>query len=196
MPIFMDYSNFGGPLGDPPGGLPGSRVGIAETFPRMLAIGDAPFGATANWNATAIYLPAGLIIQGITFFSGGQALGTGVHQWFGIWDKNLALLGGSADDTSTAWAANTAKRLALTTPKRTTYAGLYYVGGLVTATTVPTVASIGIFGGAATNGLVMRGLTPAIRVVDNTTVDTALAPTLTQVASSTATNPPFYAVLD
>lgn len=193
MPAFTEF--FGGNTGDAPGGLPGSRVGIAETFPRILCGGENVAWTTANWNAVAIYLPSGLKVSGITMFS-GAALAAGTHQWFGIWDKNLALWGGSADDTSTAWGANSAKRLALTTPKTTAYNGLYYVGGCITAGTVPGLIGTGQFGGTSANGLITRGLTPALRVLDSTTADTALAPTLTQAAAATATTSQFYAVLD
>lgn len=186
------FDTFGGPSGDVPGGLPGSRVGVAETFPRILASG-AFTPTTAHWNATAIYLPAGLIVRGATFFA-QTALGTGTHQWFGLWDKNLALVIGSADDTSTAWATGTAKRLAFTAATRLTYTGLYYVGIeiSVSAGNVPSLASLGTAVGVGP----LRALTPAATVLDTSTADTAIAPTLTQVASTTASSPALYAVLD
>jgi|SRR6185436_9375768 len=186
------FESFGGPGGDVPGGLPGSRVGIAETFPRILASGVFT-PTTAHWNATAIYLPAGLKVSGITFFA-QTALGTGTHQWFGLWNSSLALLRGTADDTSTAWATGTAKRLALTSAFTTTYTGLHYVGieVSVSAGNVPSLASLGTAVGAGP----LRALTPAMTVLDTTTADTAIAPTLTQVASTTASSPALYAVLD
>ena len=191
MPNIFD--TFGGPRGDVPGGLPSSRVGLAETFPRILAAGNFQ-PASANWNATAIWLPSGVKVTGITFFSGATGLGTGTHQWFGIWDNALALWAGSADDTSTAWAAHTAKRLTLTTAKTTTYAGLYYVGieVSVSAGNVPSFAALGTAVGSGA----LRGLTPAATILDTSTADTALAPTLTQAATTTGSGGYFYAVLD
>jgi hypothetical protein len=172
-----------------PQSLPSSRVGIAETFPRWAITANAAV-ATNQWAATAIYLPAGLRVVGITMFSGGTALGTGVHQWFGLWDSGLALLGGSADDTSTAWAAHTAKRLTLTTPLTTTYAGRYFVGAGFTATTVPTLACISPPSGAT------RVLTPYFSVWDIATALTSLANPLVQAANTSGNGIAPYAVLD
>lgn len=173
-----------------PTNLPSSRVGIAETMPRIFVNGSIQ-PTTNHWNATAIYLPKDQLVTGITFFSGNTALSVGVHQWFGVWDSALALWGGSADDTSAAWGSNAAKRLPLTTPKTTTYAGLYYVGLEITATTVPAIA------GMQNNGTVysqaIRTLTPKITVIDTTTAVTSLAPTLADAAAALGS---LYAVLD
>ena len=172
-----------------PTNLPSSRVGIAENFPRMFAASSAAPN-TATWTATAIYLPKGLVVTGITFFSGGTALATGTHQWFGLWDSSLTLARGSADDTSTAWAAQAAKRLALTTPYTVPISGRYYVGLEISATTVPTIAGISTLTGSAA----LRALTPSTAILDSTTADTAIAPTLAQAAAGLNILP--YAVLD
>ncbi len=187
MTAILDF--FGGNTGDPPGGLPSSRTGIAETYPRVLANGATASG-TGVWVAGATYLPAGLRIVGLTFFSSGTALSAGTHQWFGLWNSSLALLAGSADDTSTAWGTHTAKRLTLTTPFTTAYSGRYYVGYEITATTVPTIVGIGSTGGA------VRSLTPAHMILDNATADTALAATLVNAAASVGGSQVPYAVLD
>ena len=184
MPAFNDY--FSGPGGDVPAGLPSSKVGIAETFPRQLVSVEAT-QVTNTWNASAIYLPAGLVINCITLFAGTTAISAATHQWFGLWNSSLALLAGSADDTSTAWSANTAKRLALTAAFRTTYSGRYYVG-LGTTATGPSLL------GAVSNGAT-RTLTPAVAVNDTTTALTALAATLTNT-TTVAIVPAPYAVLD
>ena len=189
MPNF--YDSFVGNLGDPPGNLPGGRQGIAETYPRLLATSIVTPLST-NWVASATYLPAGLKISGITFFSGSAALNTATHQWFGIWSSSLALLRGSADDTSTAWGTHTAKRLALTSSFTTTYSGLYYVGLEITASvTVPNIIGIGPGGSGS-----VRVLTPPFMIQDTTTADTALAPTLVNAAAASGGCIAPYGVLD
>ena len=180
-----------------PTNLPSSKTGVAETFPRELATADILL--TGNWNAAACYLPAGLIINAITLFTGATAGGTLTHQWFGVWDKSLALVIGTTDDVATAWAANTAKRLAATAATRTTYSGLYYVGcGVsVSAGSLPSIASLGSGTAAGSTGSgAVRALTPLRNVLDSTTVLTAIAATLTNNAASNGMGAIPYAVID
>jgi parallel beta-helix repeat protein len=87
----------------------------------------------------AIVLPAGRTISSITFVSAGTALVSGTNQWFGLFDSSRNALRLTADDTSAAWSVSTAKTLALTSSFVTTYAGLYYIGVMVAASTVPTL---------------------------------------------------------
>ena len=191
------YESFGGNYGDPPSGLPSSKVGTAETFPRVLTSADTLL--TGNWNAIACYLPAGLTINGITFFTGATAGGTLTHQWFGVWNAAQALVIGTGDDVATAWAAHTAKRLAATTPTRTTYSGLYYVGAgvSVSAGSLPSLAGLGagIAAGSTGSGAV-RVLTPLMNILDSTTAVTAIAATLTNNAASNGAGARPYAVID
>jgi hypothetical protein len=123
---------------------------IAESFPRATtaATSSACPTATGVMYMTAVYIPAGVTITSISFMNGGTALATGTHQIFGLYDDNSgtssgtprALLRGTSDDTSTAWAGTTAKTLNLTSTYTTTRSGFYYVGVLIAATTIPTLA--------------------------------------------------------
>ena len=127
----------------------------------------------------ALQLPAGLTVTSISFFSGGTALSVGVNQLFGLYDSGRNLLRGSNDDTSTAWAANAMKTLTLTSTFTTTYTGLYYIGILINATTVPNIL-------CSTNAAtVPMGIAPIIGGTSNTSV-TALpnpANAITSVAA-------------
>jgi hypothetical protein len=87
---------------------------------------------------TAIHLPAGTTVTNLSYLSGTTAANTPTSWWFALYTANRALLAQTADQTTTAWAANTVKTLALSAPVTTTYTGLYYMGVSVTATTVPT----------------------------------------------------------
>lgn len=135
-------------------GLP--TAGFAQTFSR---VGVPTVSQTAAASATqqfaAIYLRAGQTVTTISFLSGATALGTGVNQWFSIYSTLAAgpvLLGVTNDDTSTAWAANTVKTLTLATAYKVPTSGLYYLGCMVKATTVPTLIAC-VDTNAAKNGI-------------------------------------------
>lgn len=126
---------------------------IGETFLRENAAGS---NATALGSGTlflvAIGLLEGLTITSITFLSGSAAAVTPTNQWFGLFDSSRVALRLTGDDTTTAWAVNTAKTLNLTSTFTTTYTGLHYLGIMVAATTVPNqicIASSSILNGLA-----------------------------------------------
>lgn len=123
---------------------------IAQTLPFECAV-SVITPSTGVMNVTSIYLTAGQTISNINFVSGSTAEGTGTHLLFCLYDdgrssttvNQLALLGQTADQTgAAALAANTNLGLALITPYITTYSGIYYVGFICAATTMPTLAGI------------------------------------------------------
>lgn len=139
---------------------PGS---LYETVPRQMMSAATISLASGQMRMTAIDLPAGLLITSISYVSQSIALGTGTHQLFGLFDDSTGresgvaykLLRGSNDDTSTAWAQNTIKTLTLTSTYTTVTSGMFYLGLLVTATTMPNVigmnfAQTNAVGGAVT----------------------------------------------
>lgn len=97
--------------------------------------------ATGVMTSVPIHLRSGDIITNISVRSGATAAGTPTNYWVALFDSATtpALLAQSADQTSTAWAANTTKTLALSTPITITRSGIYWVGIMVTATTPPTL---------------------------------------------------------
>ena len=111
-----------------------------ETVSRCDVADNISALTSAQLTFAAVWLPIQTAISNITFVSGATALATGVNQWFCLYDQNLNKLGVTADDTSNAWAANAAKTLAFASAVETTYSGLFYVGCMVKATTVPTLA--------------------------------------------------------
>jgi hypothetical protein len=120
--------------------------GIAQTYPRHMVLGsDAAALVSGTMEMIAIYLPGKTKLTSITFYSGATALAVGLNQWFALYDINRVLLRQTVDDTTTAWAANTMKTLALTSTYVTRTAGLYYLGINVTATTVPTLRALAGF---------------------------------------------------
>lgn len=96
---------------------------------------------TQVMTSVPIYLTAGDVVTNISFRSGATAADTPTNWWFALYSNAAtpALLAQTADQTTTAWAANTTMTKALATPKTITESGIYYVGIMVKATAVPTL---------------------------------------------------------
>ena len=147
----------------------------AETFPRVGSqMGNTSILASGRLHLVGIFLPAGLVVTNIAFWSATTALSSGTNQWFSLWDAAIAKLAVTSDDTSTAWPANTEKSLALTSPYTVPSSGRYYLGLTVVATTPPTMATSGSInaiaakapniGGASTTGLTDPASAPSTAV--------------------------------
>ena len=128
----------------------------------------------------AIWLPAGITINSISFWSGTTAGATLTNQLFGLYDNNLNRLATSTNDTSTAWAANARKTLNLTSAFSTTYTGIHYLGIMVAATTVPTMK-----GGTARTDGSLSSQAPSLGGTSNTGLTIALPSTATAPAKVT-----------
>ncbi|WP_327725717.1 right-handed parallel beta-helix repeat-containing protein [Streptomyces europaeiscabiei] len=97
-----------------------------------------------------VWLPKGAVISNIGFVSGGTAASAPTNYWFTLHDRAKVALARTADQLTAAWAANTAKSLAIAqttagaaSSYTTTYAGLHYYGVMIKATTVPSLVSEG-----------------------------------------------------
>jgi hypothetical protein len=117
------------------------RCALYETFDRNLCDEvNTSLLSTGSFVISRLFtLPSGTVVSSISFWSGTTAAGTPTNKLFGLFDSSRNLLRSSVNDTTTAWAANSLKTLALTATFTTTYSGLYYLGIMVTATTVPTI---------------------------------------------------------
>lgn len=150
----------------------------AESIERW-ALNEVNVAALSSGRISAqmIWLREGTVITSLSFWSATTALVTGTNQLFGLYSvAGRQLLAQSVNDTSTAWAANTKKTLALATPTRyvvqvTTF---YWIVCMVAATTVPTLkgqtAAVAITGPRANIGLALvgtanTGLTTALPAV-------------------------------
>jgi hypothetical protein len=87
--------------------------------------------------SAAIPLQAGDLISRLTFKSGVTAAVTPTNWWFALYDDSAtpALLAQSADQLTAAWAANTAKTLALATAQVVPRSGVYYGAIMMKAAT-------------------------------------------------------------
>jgi hypothetical protein len=113
------------------------RLGLADSA------GDTGNVALATGVMTSVplFLVAGELVTNLSFISGATAAGTPTAWWFALYDTQAtaALIAQSADQTTTAWAANTVKTLALATAYRVVKTGLHWAAINVTATTPPTL---------------------------------------------------------
>ena len=119
---------------------------LGETFPRCLgstATATQAIGATTGTvYMVGLWLPAGLTVTNLNWISGSTAAGTPTHWWLGIASSAGLQLAHTADQTTSAIAANTLITRALTATYTTTATGLYYLLLSVTATTNPTATGL------------------------------------------------------
>jgi len=112
---------------------------VRANIPVWACTSDLAATGTGVAIGVRIFLRHGDVVTNITFVSGNTAAGTPIHWAHAIYDPDGNLLGATADQTSTAWAANTAKKLALSAPVTITRDGWYIVATTTTATTVQTL---------------------------------------------------------
>lgn len=131
-------------------------------------------------------LKAGVTYNGIAFFAGGTAAGTPTNQWFTLVNANtLATLRSTVDDTTTAWAVSSLKRLALSSTYTPTVDTPVYLGIVVAATTVPTLI------GKAMNGAQLSALTPAYAGLSTTALTTPVVDGTVAAAIVATANVPY-----
>ena len=169
--------------------LNGSPTGtLRESFPRWACTTDLTAPTTQVMTTVAVPLQAGDVITNITFKSGATAADTPTNWWFALYSSasTPALLAQTADQTTGAWAANTAKTVALATAQLITTPGVYYAAFMMKATAVTSLvgrtlalagASTGSISGqkalAQTSGSSLTTTAPATVA---TPTDSALVP--------------------
>lgn len=159
---------------------------LGETFTRLDLGVDAVTPISASAQFTAIELTAGTVVSKITFASNSTAATTPTHQWFSLYDSNLNLLGVTADDGATAWAANAEKTLTLASPYTVKADAAFYVGVAIVAATPPTLC--GVSGPAF-----IYGAAPSVAFIDSTHNALAAPATAPAVATNSAGANPLWA---
>lgn len=166
--------------------LAGAPTGTYRpSMDRMRAGADLAALATQVMLSAALYLQAGDVIASLTFKSGGTAAVTPTNWWFALYDTATtpALLAQTADQTTAAWAANTAKTLALAAPVTVSKTGIYYAAVMVKAATVPTLIGATVVAGAA--GGVLAADKALVQTSGSALVATAPATVATPAAVGT-----------
>lgn len=149
MPAFID-----GNLRDSDWVLNGSPSGtFGYNMSRLQVNADLSALTTQVMTSVAIPLRAGDVVTNITFKSGATAADTPTNWWFALYStaSTPALIAQTADQLTAAWAANTAKTVALATAYTVTATGIYFVSVMVKATTPPSLlgANVALAGAAA-----------------------------------------------
>lgn len=145
-----------------------------QTFDRRLATGTVFAPTSATMYMTGIMLPAGQVVNGITFVSGSTAESGGSHLWYALYKADLTFMAQATDNTgAAAFAANTAFRMALTAPQTCPYGGLYYLAFCCVGTN-PTLLNVVAASANANGGI--AGMTPILAATSTTTL-TGTAPT-------------------
>ncbi|MFJ2514705.1 right-handed parallel beta-helix repeat-containing protein [Streptomyces griseoviridis] len=124
-------------------------AGRYETCSR-LRVGTESQPTSGYLYLVPIWLPKGKTVTGLGFVSGNTAGAALTNQWFTLHNDARVALARTADATSAAWAATTAKELPLAqttagsaSSYTTTYTGLHYLGVMVAGTTMPSLIAEG-----------------------------------------------------
>lgn len=166
----------------PPSANLGLAGTIAETIPRHLCPEiNTTVAASGTLFLQAIYLVAGQLVSNITLASATTAAATPTNYFAALYDANRNLRALSANQTTAAWPANTVKSFAMVAPYRVPTSGLYYIGYMMTATTVATLK-----GGAAKTGGQLSSAAPALHGISTTGLTTGVPPIAAAITGGTA----------
>lgn len=156
---------------------------LGETIPRTSDMTNSAIVFSGTQTFHGIYLTAGTVVSSIGVSTATSPATGPTNQWFSLYSAALGRLAVTADDTTTAWAANTMKILTIAAPYTILTSGLYYIGIMVAAGTPPTVW------GATNRGSSILITAPAVCGQDatNTGLTTPATAPLT-AASLTAIN--------
>jgi hypothetical protein len=155
---------------------------LAESMPREICPEvNTTVAASGTLFMQAISLVAGQLISNVIASSATTAAGTPTNYMFGLYDGSRNLLAQTANQTTTAWAANTIKTIALTSSYRVLTSGLYYIGYFMTATTVITMK-----GGTAKTGGQLAATAPILHGTSSTGLTTSLPNPAAAITGGTA----------
>jgi hypothetical protein len=145
---------------------------VRSNIPAWACAADLAATGTGVAIGTRIFLRKGDPVTNLTFVSGATAAGTPTNWWHALFTEAGALIAQSADQLTAAWAASTAKKLALSAPYVAPADGWYIAATSMTATTVvslagtaPLVATASVHTGSKalgfTFGSALAGVAPA-----------------------------------
>lgn len=161
---------------DPQWFLNGSPVTLLRpNLRRSECGGNLTALTTAVMTSVALYLEAGEVVTNLTFVSATTAADTPLNWWFALYStaSTPALVGQTADQTTTAWAANTVKTVALGTPYTVVTSGVHYASIMMKATAVVTLLGASL--NANASAAVVSGQKVLARTSGSALTDTAPA---------------------
>ena len=160
---------------------------LTSNIPRIMGTGNLAALTTQVMTTVALPLQAGDVVTSLTFVSATTAANTPTNWWYALYSPAGALLAQTADQTNGAWAANTAKKLALATPQLITEAGVYYAGIMVKASTVPTLVGVTLHNAVEAGDIATLGYKVLAQTSDSSL--TATAPATIGTATTIAVVP-------
>jgi hypothetical protein len=194
-PASIDYVTTQGPLLANAAETPtGSGLGghIAETVSPTSCTAALTM-STGVLSIAAIRLVTGQTVQGAGFVASTQAGATMTHWWMALLDSGYTCRAVTADQTSGAIAASTWQNLAFAASYTAPLTGIYYLGVMVAASTIPTLC-----GSTAPLAAMVTGTgapTPLLGGVSSTSQTTApVAGTTTFIAPTAAAVTPYLFV--
>jgi hypothetical protein len=118
------------------------NLGDLNTY-RLFATANGAALSTGVMTSVSMPLKAGQKVTSISVVSATTAAGTPTHWWFALYSAAAtpAKVAQTADQTTTALAANTLVTKALAAPVTIAVAGIYWIGIMWAATTPPTLLS-------------------------------------------------------
>lgn len=120
------------------GGQPTGR--LSENFTRDGITQDlAASLVTQVMTSVALPLDQGDLISNLSFLSGATAAAAPTNWWFALYTPAGVLIGQTADQLATAWAADLVKTLALAVAYNVPVRGVYFAAIMMKATTVVTL---------------------------------------------------------
>jgi hypothetical protein len=163
---------------------------IAETLPRTGQLLATTALVSGTLQLIAVPLAAGDVVSSVRVPSAAAAESP-THQWVCIVRaSDLAVLGKSDDDETTAWGANTLKTFTFHAPIAIAQTAVYYLGLVVTATTPPTLRGGG--GSSSSNAIASQVPRVTARSSMGLTDPASLGATAGALTDNALT---FYAVL-
>ncbi|MBG0828550.1 hypothetical protein HS041_12300 [Planomonospora sp. ID67723] len=112
---------------------------VRTNIPVYSCTSDLAATGTSVAIGTRVFLRKGDVVTSLTFVSGNTAAATLTAWAHALYDPDGTLLSQTADQGSAAWAANTAKKLALSEAQTIEEDGWYIAATSTTATTVQTL---------------------------------------------------------
>lgn len=152
----MPLVSGGYPVKSPDWLLTATASGVQVPRPNMTrsdVVSDVAALTTQVMTAVAVALQAGDVITKLACKAGATAAVTPTNWWLALYDINGNLLAQTADQLTAAIAADATLDVALATPQSITVPGIYYVGIMVKAGTVPTLVGATLARAAASTGI-------------------------------------------
>lgn len=165
---------------------------LAETISRNCCIeSNNTVGTTGQVSMQLIWLRAGTLVSNISICTATTLATTPTHAAIGLCSLTGTVLATSADQTTTAMAANTLYKIPMTTPYLVPTTGWYYIAWSMTSSGQPTLKGMATI----TNGILFGSTPPVFGVSSVAYVSGPLTGPYTPMAAGAQTTGGFWAAV-